>query len=556
MKCYTRLFLATAVVGSCVGCAADEAEQAPDSYDTIASASQSLTSLTLRGKVTTASGVALPGIKVSLSGKKASETTTDAGGNYTFSGLAAGSYSLRPSKASCGFSPDVVNLNNITSSRTQNFVGSGSGCGATTKALMLVDERLYSLLKTELDQYRSAASARRGFGIDLRVMSHLDDMPAPAVRNYVIQARTENPALEGVLYIGNVHLPSFYKNRADLTDTRLYPAYFEDLDATFTQEQPPGSIDPLCDGTNDLHCAVGGPLTVPPHDFDAIKPGASPATELWAAFLPVGVAGTVNGYGDFADQLRPFLSKVSAYYSGQHVPNGRLYYVGNDIGERFEWSWDAFGNQKIDFYGKPGPNGETDAACIANGQNLCYTRWPVESFATAAAFRSYYETFPWVAEQWQRSDILIPHMNQSLYSVVQINTHALEEWSSIISNVEAKALTNAGLIVELNGCLVAGFAQPYSSSYVNTEVSPSNNLALSFLYGSSKTIAVMGEPFSRVHYANYPLIHREMKVNRAYLGLAHRTRMAENYAAAGNSTLALKDHAIEMLLGDPFMDLN
>ena len=52
-------------------------------------------------------------------------------GNYSFSGLFAGSYSVRPTKQNCSFVPDVVNMNNLTASRVQNFSGFGPGCGGT-----------------------------------------------------------------------------------------------------------------------------------------------------------------------------------------------------------------------------------------------------------------------------------------------------------------------------------------------------------------------------------------------------------------------------------------
>jgi hypothetical protein len=272
--------------------------------------------------------------------------------------------------------------------------------------------------------------------------------------------------------------------------------------------------------------------------------------------MPVGVSGTSNTYSDFANQLRPYFTKALSFYNRQLTPNGRYYFVGNDIGERPQWSWDAFGAANIDFYGKPGPNGETGDACLlANGQNLCYVRWPTEQYPTFDAFYSYFSTFPWVAENWQRAEVFMPHMNAALYSVVEVNTHANEMWS-IVDSSQARSLTKAGLLVALDGCGVGGFFQPNSASWVDTGVAASDNLSLSYLYGSSKALAVSGDPTWRGHYGNHPLIYREMKVNHAYLGKAHRLRMIENYARAGSSSYDLKEWASEALFGDPFMDLN
>lgn len=532
------------------GCSFDATSESPN--ELLGSATQAVTTLTLSGKVKTASGVGIPGVTVTLAGSGQGTRITDSTGNYSFSGLAAGSYSLRPTQNACSLTPDVVNLNNLTSSKTQNFVGSGSGCGVAGRAMILVDTRLYALLQNEIDQYRTAASARRGFGIEVRTVSGIDDYTPQAVKSYVAQAKSANPSLEGVLYIGNIKLPSFFKPRPDITGTRLYPAYLEDLDGVFTKNQAPGSIAPTCDGTNDQTCVIGDPMTVPQHDFDWIAKGPNPNPELWAAFLPVGASGT-NTYSDFANQLRPYFAKVMSFYNHLLAPNGRYYTVGNGISYPFSASWDAFGGANIDFYGKPGPNGETGDACLVNGQNLCYARWPTEGFATAAAFEDYYATFPWVAENWQTADVFIPHMNAALYSVVEVSTHAMEMWS-LIDSSQARALTKAGLLVTLDGCGVAGFYQPNSPSWVDTGVAPWDNLSLAYLYGSSKALAVAGDPHVRGHNANFPIIYRELKVNHAYLGQAHHTRMIQNYADAGPSDL--RENAAEMLLGDPFMDLN
>ena len=539
-----------------LGCGAGDAHVigGGDSAGIIASEAEAVTTLTLSGKVTSSTGAGLPGVTVTLAGSASTTRVTDTTGSYSFAGLAKGSYSLRATKASCAFTPDVVNLNNLTVSRTQNFTGAGAGCAAAARALMLIDSRLYAPLKAEVDTYRALAAQRRGFGIDFRSVNGLDDLGYAAVKSYVSAAKQQNPALEGVLYVGNVKLPSFYKVRNDVVLNRLYPTYLEDLDGVFEKRRTPGSSDPSCEQTSDPECVVGDARPVPEHDFDYFTKGASPNSELWAAFMPVGVAGSANGYGDFATQLRPYLNKLASYYRAELVSNHRLYFVSNDIGERPEWNWDAFGAANIDFYGKPGPNGETGDACLVGTQNLCYVRWPTENYPAYADFAAYFASFPWVAENWQQANVFIPHMNAALYDVVEVNTHASETWSIVDSN-QARTLTKAGLLVALDGCSVAGFYQPGSPSTTDAPVLAGDNLAVSYLYGSSKALAALGDPNWRGHYANHPLIFRELKKNSSYLGLAHRTRMAENYSRAGSSAYDLKEWASELLLGDPFIDL-
>jgi hypothetical protein len=427
--------------------------------------------------------------------------------------------------------------------------------GATERAIILVDRRLYTPLAATIDEYRAVAERRRGFSIGLRIVDGLDDMGYAAVRSYVIQQRAANANIEGVLFMGNVKLPSFYKTRNDILLTRLYPVYFEDLDAPFIKHYANGATDPLCNGTNEPWCVVNGPMTVPPHDFDGFTKGANPDPEIWAAFMPVGVTGTSNTYTDFANQLRPYLNKVIAFYRLQTVTNGRYYFVSNDRGETFDITWNTFGKAQIDFYGKPGPNGETDAACGSGLNNLCYKRWPTETYASYAAFEADYVSKPWVGEGWQNGDTFISHMNANRFDIVEANVHSSDQFS-IIDSFQARALTKAGLIVALDGCGVAGFAQPGSPSGVDDSwVLPSDNIMVNYLYGSSSALAALGDPHWRGHYAHYPTLYQALKA-KTYLGKAHLTQLKKLYAIAGTSDYDLKEQAGEMLMGDPFMDLS
>jgi hypothetical protein len=430
--------------------------------------------------------------------------------------------------------------------------------GATERAIILVDRRLYTPLAATIDEYRAVAERRRGFTIGLRIVDNLDNMTHAQVRAYVVQQRTANPNIEGVLFMGNIKLPSFYKTRNDIILTRLYPAYYEDLDAVFTKHYANGALDPVCDGTNEPWCVVAGSAyTVPPHDFDGIAKGPNADPEIWASFMPVGVSGTSNTYTDFANQLRPYLTKVINFYKLQaaSVTNGRYYFVSNDRGETFDITWNAFGKSNIDFYGKPGPNGETDWACGQDVNNLCYKRWPTETYASYAAFEADYVSKPWVGEGWQNPDIFKGHMNGARFDVVEVNVHSSDQ-GSIITTPEARALTKAGLVVTLAGCGVAGFAQPGSPSGVdNPWTLASDNIALGYLYGSSSALAALGDPHWRGHYAQFPKIYQALK-GKTYLGKAHMAQMKALYAIAGTNPLELREHAGEMLLGDPFMDLS
>jgi len=84
--------------------------------------------IVISGRVTNSSGSGLSNVTVTLAGSASTSQQTTATGAYSFGALASGSYSVRPTRTNCAFSPTVANLNNLTGSATRNFVGSGSGC--------------------------------------------------------------------------------------------------------------------------------------------------------------------------------------------------------------------------------------------------------------------------------------------------------------------------------------------------------------------------------------------------------------------------------------------
>ena len=76
---------------------------------------------TISGVVTSA-GQPVPGALVALDGSTQATRVTDETGSYSFA-VNRGSYSLKVTGACGSFSPDVVNLNNVGSNKTQNFQG-------------------------------------------------------------------------------------------------------------------------------------------------------------------------------------------------------------------------------------------------------------------------------------------------------------------------------------------------------------------------------------------------------------------------------------------------
>ncbi len=527
-----------------------------------------ITQITISGKVAFSNGTAVAGVPVRLNGLSQATSITSSSGNYSFS-VVPGSYSVRPEKTGCSFTPDVVNLNNQNTSVTKNFTASGTQCATSgpARALVFIDSRLYAQLGSTFDTWRALVEARRGFALDVRKDQQYDGVPFATMKSTIVSARSANPAIEGVLMVGNIKLPSFYKIRADIPHTRLLPRYYEDLDGVFSKIYPDGSIDPVCQPTDPpgTKCVVSpridgsGPVTVIPHDFDDTALGPNTGPEIWSSYMPVGVAGTSNTYTDFANQLRPYFQKLINFYNHQYVTNGKYYYIGNGRGD-MGTAWNAFGNTKIDFYGKDGPNGETGNACLTSSGNVCYVRWPLETYATYSAFQSVYDNMPWVGENWQQDTIFIGHMNANTYAVDHVLTHGDELWA-LISSAQAKALTSSGLITVIDGCGAGGFFQPGApaQSSVDTTVNVGDNLLMSYLYGTSKTLAAFGAPNLRVEYSEAPTMYNALMSNgtptSSYLGAANLVRLNKIYTQAGTDKDALKSKQNEMMVGDPFIDL-
>lgn len=86
--------------------------------------------ITISGHVNDAAGLPLASSTVRLSrGSRYLEATTDAMGAYAFPSLASASYELKPKMHECHFLPKEVDLDNLASSRVENFGGYGEGCG-------------------------------------------------------------------------------------------------------------------------------------------------------------------------------------------------------------------------------------------------------------------------------------------------------------------------------------------------------------------------------------------------------------------------------------------
>lgn len=75
------------------------------------------------------SNAGMSGVIVQLSGAASAQAITDSHGNFLFTGLPAGTYTLAPGKPGATITPSTVNLGSVTADQIQSFTCAGA-CGA------------------------------------------------------------------------------------------------------------------------------------------------------------------------------------------------------------------------------------------------------------------------------------------------------------------------------------------------------------------------------------------------------------------------------------------
>jgi hypothetical protein len=377
----------------------------------------------------------------------------------------------------------------------------------------------------------------------------LDDRRPEEVRRAIRDWRVARPGLEGILFVGNVKLPSFFMPRPDTPSTRLWPRYYEDLTMVAERRITPGTILREAQPGRPGPCVAGlKEFKVPEHDFDELARGPSRGPQLWAAFLPVGYPEEAqNTYEGWAKQLAPFFQKTRAFYGGTTSYGRGLYLVSNDLSclARSRPVWKALGPRGIEYYAinEKGPG-------AFKNNPAGYVRADMSQYASLDEFLAYAGRLPWMDEGWQSADVFLAHMRQSRRRFVWWNVHSNPELSLVTSR-QAHDMENGGLIALLNGCAVAGFRQPGSHSHVDVRTSPANNVSVSVVYGRSAFLAALGCPHNRVNDERATPLFEDMYAD-GYLGRAHLLRLRQQDRDSPEPA-TLRTHQ-EMLIGDPFLD--
>ncbi len=127
----------------------------------------------LAGQVRTADGKALAGVRLAIEPPVAGEATSDAQGRYSFQGLQAGAYTVRPHKAGYTFSPAEVTVAVDRDARAPDLAGQREAVGArrVTIRARLPWEKWYDFYSDVLDPLMSAGAE---IDVQLELEAHAD----------------------------------------------------------------------------------------------------------------------------------------------------------------------------------------------------------------------------------------------------------------------------------------------------------------------------------------------------------------------------------------------
>jgi len=172
----------------------------------------------LTGRITSGNGTPIPSVSVSRTGPGATSVLTNASGMYTFTGLLAGTYTIRPTKTAYGFNPSSRNATVSNANLTgYNFTGytttvNGRVAFSTGVGIANVQVRLnngYSVTTNGAGYYTFAGVAPGGYTITPVLAGYSFD---PAYRS--VSVGTTN--LSGLNFIGGYSLNGRLANTAGI----------------------------------------------------------------------------------------------------------------------------------------------------------------------------------------------------------------------------------------------------------------------------------------------------------------------------------------------------
>jgi formylglycine-generating enzyme required for sulfatase activity len=162
-----------------------------------------VTTYSISGAITSG-GSALTGVTVSLSGSGSQSATNDSSGNYTFSAVPAGSYTLTPSKTGYTFTPSTVSVTVSANLTGQNFTASAvatsptapSGLTATAASSSQINLAWVDNSNNEtgfkIERKTGAGGTYAQIGIAATNATSYNDTGLSALTNYYYHVRATN----------------------------------------------------------------------------------------------------------------------------------------------------------------------------------------------------------------------------------------------------------------------------------------------------------------------------------------------------------------------------
>jgi hypothetical protein len=140
----------------------------------------------ISGRVTKAGGGGLAGATVSLGGSQTATATTDANGNYSLAGLAAGgNYTVTASKANYTVTPPSATFNNLVSDRTADFSAAPQNLNIGGRVTAAAGGAALSGVTVTLSGARAAtATTDAGGNYSFSVPADADYTVTPSKPNY------------------------------------------------------------------------------------------------------------------------------------------------------------------------------------------------------------------------------------------------------------------------------------------------------------------------------------------------------------------------------------
>ena len=313
------------------------------------------------------SGVTLSGVIVNLSGTINAVATTDAVGNYQFSGLpAGGSYTISPSLPGYYFTPPNLSFNNLTSNQTANFtavgVCQGANCARNGKIAFVRSGEIFTMNSDGADQINITNNAAN------------DGEPnySPDGANIIF---TSNRDGNNEIYRMNAD----GSNPVRLTNNPAsdsQPSYSPDGASIVFSSDRDGNLEIYkmnADGSNQVRLTNDAAHQISP----AFSPDGQKIIFVNAPAMSPRQLFTMNADGSNPQQIPGTAGPGGFYNRPSYSPDGSkiIFVYGDDVTTQTIWTMNADGTNRAQFpAGRSSPTYSPDGTKVSHV--CCFTTGP------------------------------------------------------------------------------------------------------------------------------------------------------------------------------------